>query len=228
MRLLAIIPARGGSKGLPRKNIRKLAGLPLIVYSIRAGQAATSVDRLVVSTEDAEIAKVARDNGAAVVERPHDLAQDDTLTRPVIDHAMRALASDGYTPDAVLTLQPTSPLRTARHIDEAAALFAADPTADSLVSCVRVPHIFHPRSVMRLSSDNALVPYLDGPAITRRQDKATVYARNGAAIYITRAGRIKDFIFGGRLLPYEMSLEDSIDIDDEDDWHRAEARLNAE
>lgn len=228
MRLLAVIPARGGSKGLPRKNIRKLAGLPLIVYSIRAGQAASSVDRLVVSTEDAEIAAVARDNGAEVIERPAELARDDTPTRPVIQHAVDTLARDGYTPDAVLTLQPTSPLRTARHIDEAAALFAADSSADSLVSCVRVPHIFHPHSVMRLSKDNALEPYLDGPAITRRQDKGTVYARNGAAIYITRADRIKDFVFGGRLLPYEMPFEDSIDIDDEDDWRRAEARLNAQ
>ncbi len=227
MRLLAVIPARGGSKGLPRKNVRLLAGLPLIAYSIRAGQAASSVDRLVVSTEDAEIAAVARDSGAEVVERPAALAQDDTPTRPVIEHTVELLAGDGYLPDAVLTLQPTSPLRTAQHIDEAAALFAAAPSADSLVSCVRVPHIFHPNSVMRLTEDNTLEPYLGEPTLTRRQEKGTAYARNGAAIYITRTDRIKDFVFGGRLLPYEMLLEDSIDIDDEDDWRRAEARLNA-
>ncbi len=227
MRLLAVIPARGGSKGLPRKNVRPLAGLPLIVYSIRAGQAASSVDRLVVSTEDTEIASVALDNGAEVVERPAALAQDDTPTRPVIEHAVKTLAGDGYAPDAVLTLQPTSPLRTARHIDEAAARFASDPSADSLVSCVRVPHIFHPNSMMRLTGDQALEPYFDGPTITRRQDKGAAYARNGAAIYITRTERIKDFVFGGRLLPYEMSMEDSVDIDDEDDWRRAEARLDA-
>lgn len=226
MRLLAVIPARGGSKGLPRKNLRLLAGLPLIVYSIRAGQAAFSIDRLVVSTEDSEIAALARDNGVEVIERPAALAQDDTPTRPVIEHAVNVLALGGYTPDAVLTLQPTSPFRRAQHIDEAAAIFAAEPSADSLVSCVRVPHIFHPNSVMQLTEDNALEPYLGEPMVTRRQDKGVVYARNGAAVYITRIDRIQDFVFGGRLLPYEMSLEDSVDIDDEDDWHHAEARLN--
>lgn len=227
MRILAVIPARGGSKSIPRKNIRDLAGLPLIAYSIRAGQAAAAVDRLVVSTEDAEIAAVSRRFGAEVIERPDVLAQDDTPTRPVIEHAVDALAKAGYErPDAVLTLQPTSPLRTARHIDEAVAIFEADPSADSLVSCVPVPHIFHPNSVMKRAEDGSLVPYLPGETITRRQEKEPVFARNGAVIYITRTDRLRNFIFGGRLLSYEMSMEDSIDIDDEDDWRRAEKRLS--
>lgn len=225
MRILAVIPARGGSKGIPRKNVRDLAGLPLIAYSIKAGQAASSVDRLVVSTEDGEIASVALGYGAEVVARPASLAQDETPTRPVLEHAAKHLAEGGYRPDAILTLQPTSPLRTARHIDEAVALFEADPSADSLVSCVRVPHHFHPNSVMTRDADGSLHPFLPEPAITRRQEKGLVFARNGAAIYITRIDRVHDFVFGGRLLSYEMKMEDSVDIDEEDDFRRAEWRL---
>ena len=227
MRILAVIPARGGSKSIPRKNVRDLAGLPLIAYSIKAGHAASTVERLVVSTEDTEIAAVSRYFGAEVIERPPSLAQDDTPTRPVIEHAVNTLIVGGYQrPDAVLTLQPTSPLRTARHIDEAVALYEADLSADSLVSCVPVPHIFHPNSVMKRAADGSLVPYLPGDTITRRQEKEPVFARNGAAIYITRTDRLCDFIFGGRLLSYEMSMHDSVDIDDEHDWRCAEKRLS--
>lgn len=228
MRLLAVIPARGGSKGVPRKNIRLLAGRPLIAHSIAAARAAASVDRVVVSTEDAEIAAVALQWGAEVVERPAALAQDDSPTLDSLRHAVAALEeADGYRPDAVLTLQPTSPLRTARHIDEAAALFAADPLADSLVSCVPVPHIFHPRSVMRRDAAGYLVPYLTDPQPTRRQDKEPVFARNGAAVYITHTDRLKDFVFGGRLIAYMMDEESSLDIDTEADLERAERWLHA-
>lgn len=228
MRFLAVIPARGGSKGIPRKNLRVLAGLPLIAHSITAAQAAATVDRVVVSTEDSEIAAVARAWGAEVVDRPQSLARDDSPTLDSLRHTVAALETvDGYRPDAVITLQPTSPLRTARHIDEAAALFAADPTADSLVSCVPVPHIFHPRSVMRRDADGYLAPYLPDPQPTRRQDKEPVLARNGAAIYITRTERLADFVFGGRLIAYLMDEDSSLDIDVEADLAFAERRLLA-
>lgn len=225
MRLLAVIPARGGSKGVPRKNIRLLAGRPLIAHSITAAREAASVDRVVVSTEDAEIAAVARQWGAEVVERSAALARDDSPTLDSLQHAVTVLAADGYHPDAVLTLQPTSPLRTPRHIDEAAALFAGDPLADSLVSCVAVPHIFHPRSVMRRDGTGYLVPYLEDPQPSRRQDKEPVLARNGAAVYITRTERLRDFVFGGKLIAYMMDEESSLDIDTEADFIRAEALL---
>lgn len=228
MRLLAVIPARGGSKGVPRKNLRLLAGRPLIAHSIAAALEAASVDRVVVSTEDAEIADTARAHGAEVVDRPAELARDESPTLAALQHAVATLAAaDGYRPDAVLTLQPTSPLRTARHIDEAAALFAADPAADSLVSCVPVPHIFHPRSVMRRDAAGYLVPYLDDPQPTRRQDKEPVFARNGAAVYITRTERLADFVFGGRLIAYMMDEDSSLDIDSEADLAAAEERLTA-
>ena len=99
-----------------------------------------------------------------------------------------------------MTLQPTSPLRSAGHIDAAAELFESDVAADSLVSCIEVPHIFHPCSVMRKGDDGYLRPFFDSETSpTRRQDKELVFARNGAAIYITRAGRLREYIFGGRL-----------------------------
>ena len=227
MRLFAIIPARGGSKGVPRKNILPLAGRPLIAYSIAAGQAARSVDRLVVSTDDAEIADVSRGFGAEVRLRPAPLAADDTPTRDVLQHVVEELAREGYRPDAVLTLQPTSPLRTARHIDEATALFAADAQADSLVSCIDVPHIFHPRSVMRKNAAGYLVPYLEDKQPSRRQDKEPVFARNGAAIYITRTNRLKDYVFGGKLIAYMMDPNCSLDIDTVDDFVAAECALKA-
>jgi CMP-N-acetylneuraminic acid synthetase len=227
MRLLAIIPARGGSKGIPRKNIRPLCGRPLIAWSIDAALGSRAVDRTIVSTDDDEIAGISRGLGAEVRMRPAALAQDDTPTRAVLAHVVAELSSNSYAPDAVLTLQPTSPLRTARHIDEAAALFASDPTADSLVSCIEVPHVFHPMSVMRRNADGYLEPFLPVPQPHRRQDKEAVFARNGAAIYITRTPRLSDYVFGGRLVPYPMDADSSIDIDTLDDLRAAERLLQA-
>ncbi len=225
LRCLAVIPARGGSKGIPRKNIRLLAGRPLIEYSIAAALQATSVDRCVVSTDDQEIAAISRTAGAEVIMRPEGLARDDTPTLPVVRHVVETVKQGDYHPDVVLTLQPTSPLRQPRHIDEAMAIFAADPEADSLVSCIEVPHIYHPNSVMRQDKMGYLRPYLGGDLILRRQEKGRVFARNGAAIYITRMSCLDQFIFGGNLLAYPMAQSDSIDIDHESDLQMAEQEI---
>ena len=117
MRVVAIIPARGGSKGVPRKNIKPLNGKPLIAYSIAAAQAAKAVQRIVVSTDSEEIAEISRDLKVEVRLRPAALAADDTPTRDVLEHVVNELAAEGDLPDAVLTLQPTSPLRSAQDID---------------------------------------------------------------------------------------------------------------
>lgn len=227
MKILAIIPARGGSKGVSRKNIRQLAGKPLIAWTIDAALAARALDRIVVSTEDEEIARISLELGAEVpFLRPAELAADTSSTLDVLCHVVAELERrEGYRPDAVMTLQPTSPLRTATHIDGAAALFAADPRAESLVTFVEVPHIFHPRSVMKRGAEDYMVPYLDDPQPTRRQDKEPVFARNGAAIYITRTACLDRFVFGGRLLAYMMDEAHSLDIDTEADLARAEAIL---
>lgn len=226
MKVLAIIPARGGSKGIPRKNIKLLAGKPLIAYSIEAAQKASGLDRVVVSTDDEEIAEVSRRFGAEVIMRPAYLAEDKTPTLPVLQHVVETLAADDYVPDAVMTLQPTSPLRTPVHIDEAIALFKEDDKADSLVSFVEVPHIFHPRSVMKLNEEGYMVPFLDEPQPLRRQDKEAVFARNGAAIYITRTERLSDYIFGGNLLAYMMDEASSVDVDTMADFEKIEYILD--
>jgi CMP-N-acetylneuraminic acid synthetase len=228
LRFLAIIPARGGSKGVPRKNIRLLSGRPLIDYSIAAARAVDAIERCIVSTDDDEIACIAEASGAEVIKRPAQLAKDHTPTLPVLQHVVKYLAEgEGYTCDAVVTLQPTSPLRTSDHIAEAIACFSSDPNADSLVSCIEVPHNFRPGSVMVRRDDGYLQPYLDAPMILRRQEKEAVLARNGAAIYITRTSCLSSFIFGGKLLAYMMSPEDSIDIDSEADLLAAEQALAA-
>jgi CMP-N-acetylneuraminic acid synthetase len=227
VRLIAIIPARGGSKGIPRKNIQPLCGRPLIAYSIDAARRSRAVDRTIVSTDDAEISEVSRNLGAEVRMRPAALAADNTPTRAVLQHLVAELAAELYVPDAVLTLQPTSPLRTVRHVNEAAALFAADPHADSLVSCIEVPHVFHPLSVMRRTLEGYLEPFLPTPQPHRRQDKQTVFARNGAAIYITRTARVAEYVFGGRLIPYLMDADSSVDIDTLEDLRGAERLLKA-
>jgi CMP-N,N'-diacetyllegionaminic acid synthase len=222
LRILAIVPARGGSKGIPRKNLAPVAGKPLIAWTIEAAIAARGVDRLIVSTDDSEIAAVARAHGAEIVMRPAELAADDTPTLPVLRHALDVM---GEAPDAVLTLQPTSPLRRAAHIEAALAAFAADPDADSLVSTIEVPHVFHPYSVMKRDRQGYLVPFLDAAQPYRRQDKEPVVARNGAAIYITRTPRLSEYVFGGRLIGFPMDAESSLDIDTREDLALAEAIL---
>lgn len=225
MKILAVVPARGGSKGIPRKNIALLAGHPLIAYTLAAAQAARSLDRIVVSTDDTEISGVCSNLGAEVLIRPAYLSGDQATTRSLLLHVVQTLAATGYQPDAVMTLQPTSPLRTSIHIDTAAALFANDLSADSLVSCLPVPHIFHPHSVMRRRPDGYLASFLNEPQPTRRQDKELVFARNGAAIYLTRTECLSEFVFGGRLLPYLMDDVASLDIDTHKDLILAESYI---
>ena len=227
MKFLAIIPARGLSKGIPRKNVRLVAGKPLIAWTIEAALNAKGVDRVLVSTEDEEIAEVARQYGAEVpFLRPLKLSQDETPTLPVLQNVVFELKNlENFVPDAVITLQPTSPLRTSEHIDDAIERFKADPLADSLVSCIEVPHIFHPLSVMKQSQHGYLENYIDnkeGVRVYRRQDKERVWARNGAAIYITRLNCLDKFIFGGNIIPFIMDNSASIDIDCENDLQEVE------
>lgn len=227
MRFLGIIPARGGSKGVPGKNIRPLAGKPLIGWTIEAAKQSAVLDRLIVSTDDPAIASVALEFGAETRIRPAVLAGDDTPTRPVLEHVVKELEAEGGLFDAVVTLQPTSPLRRPLHIRESCAQFVADAQADSLVSCVAVPHIFNPFSVMKRNADGYLENFIAGDTITRRQDKPEAFARNGAAVYITRRNRISEYVFGGKLLCYLMDEEHSLDIDTLADFMAAERAISA-
>lgn len=227
-RILGIIPARGGSKGIKKKNIKIIAGKPLIQWTIDVARQSKYISELIVSTEDTEIANLSLQLGASVpFLRPTSLACDDSKTIDVINYVVDKLETD-YNKffDYIIILQPTSPLRTLNQIDDAVEMILKDKAADSLVSCIKVPHIFHPESIMKLNENNYLENYtLNKMLPTRRQDKSVLFARNGAAIYITKRNKIKEFIFGGNLLCYEMPIDCSIDIDNMEDFVTAEKYL---
>lgn len=214
MKILGIIPARGGSKGIPKKNIKLLKGKPLIAYTIEAALA-SNLDRVIVSTDCKEIASVSKEYGAETIMRPAHLAEDRTPTLPALQDVVARLDEEF---DAVTTLQPTSPLRTVEDINKSIEIFSNDREADSLVSVVKVPHNYMPEKLMSLDDK-----YLTGNGeIKRRQEVSTMYARNGAAIYITKTQKLSEYIFGGKILPYFMSKMNSFDIDDMEDWEIVE------
>lgn len=218
MKILGFIPARGGSKGLPGKNKKIMLGKPLIAYTIEAA-IKSNLDDVAVSSDDDDILDIARQYGVKAIKRPDDLAGDLAPTLPVVQHTVANVEGSF---DGVMTLQATSPLRTVNHINDAIQLFAADSEADSLVSVTKAPHKFTANSLMKMNG-NYVEPLETGDLVLRRQEKPTYWGRNGAAIYITRIAKIDEYIFGGKILPYEMSKLESVDIDDIEDWKMAEA-----
>lgn len=218
MHILGLIPARGGSKGIPRKNIVPLAGKPLLTYTCEAALGSSYIDRVVLSTDDEEIAQIGRSCGVEVpFMRPPELARDDTPSLPVAQHAIEWLREhDGWGTDILVLLQPTSPLRRAHHIDAALDILL-EKQADTVVSVVEVPHRYNPYSVMELR-DGILHQFLPGKTQFdryRRQTLPKVYARNGPAVLVTRVNTLfRDQSFYGQLvLPYVMDEADSLDID---------------
>jgi len=218
MAVVGLIPARGGSKGIPRKNIVACAGRPLLAWTCEAARAARTLERTIVSTDDAEIATIARECGVeAPFLRPAELAEDATPALPVLVHALDWFESQGTTVEALVLLQPTSPLRRAEHIDGAVELFRRSG-ADTVVSVVEVPHRFHPASVMR-ERDGRLVPYHENTAtLTRRQGLEPLFARNGPAVLVVSPRSLRTGeLYGARTVGYRMAEADSIDVDDEAD-----------
>lgn len=215
--ILAIIPARGGSKGIPKKNMVTLAGKPLIQYTIDAAKNSKLITRIILTSDDEEIINYCKKQGIEVpFKRPSYLAKDDTPMIEVIIHAIRYLEENGnYKPDIIILLQPTSPLRTSKHIDEALEKLI-NSNADSIVSVMKVPHQFNPYSIMRLEN-GYLKPFLSYDERKNiRQLKPEFYARNGAAIYAFKYDCLitRNSIYGAKILPYFMVKEESIDIDD--------------
>ena len=220
--VLAIIPARGGSRGVPRKNLRPLGGKPLLAHSIGHALSAELVTRTTVSTEAAEIAEVARKWGAEVIPRPAELARDTAATDPVLLAALQHLEQrEGYVPDLVVLLQPTSPLREAEMIDDAIRTLEREK-ADSLLSVYR-SHDFH----WRKSDTGAEAINYDHKDRPRRQDLEAQYTENGS-IYVTRTEVLKAEAtrLGGRTALYEMSPLYSVQIDSPDDLILAESLLS--
>ena len=229
MEVLGIIPARGGSKGIPRKNLAPLGGRPLIAYTCDAALASRRLTRFMVSTDDEEIFEVARALGPETpLLRPAHLAGDHT---PMVDVLLDIVATldrrERYRPDAVVLLQPTSPFRRAEHVDAAVELLEASG-ADSVVTVIAVPHQFSPSSLMR-QEGNRLAPVGDSSLRLRRQDKPRLFARNGPAVAAVRTSVLVDrgTLYGPDTRGLIMSREDSIDIDDAFDLELAELLLAA-
>jgi CMP-N-acetylneuraminic acid synthetase len=227
-KILAVIPARGGSKGVPRKNIYLVAGKPLIAYTLEAALAVRHrLHRLIVSTDDAEIAKVARRYGVDVpFMRPADLAGDGVPMFPVLQHAVRTVeAMDNVHLDWVLLLQPTAPFRTPQDIESALDL-ATGGGCDSVISVVQVFAV-HPNLMKRIENDRLLPFCIEEQEGTRRQDyQPPAYMRNGAIYLTSRAVLMEqNSIWGQVIRPYIMPEERSVSIDSEMDMKLAELML---
>jgi N-acylneuraminate cytidylyltransferase len=228
--VLAIIPARGGSKGIPRKNIRNFAGYPLLAYSIAAGLQAKNVTRLIVSTDDEQIAAVAREFGAGTpFMRPVELARDDTTDLLVFQHALAWLAEhEGYKPELVVQLRPTSPIRPRDCVDDAVKTLLAHPDADSVRGVV--PAGQNPHKMWRISGeDGAMTPLLEVAGITEpynapRQSLPPIYWQTGQVDAI-RVGTILRNVSmtGDKVYPLVIDPRFSVDIDNLADWARYEA-----
>ena len=220
--ILGIVPARGGSKGVPGKNIRPLAGRPLIAYTADAARQSGVIDRLVLSTDSEEIAAVGRAEGIEVpFLRPAPLAADDTPMAAVIQHALATLA-DAANTDLIVLLQPTSPLRRPAHVRDAVALLRSSG-ADSVVSVTELPRHLSPDYVMRLD-DGLLVPFLpEGARVTRRQDARPAFVRDGTVYaFWRRTLRETGSIYGRTCRPFVIPAQESLTLDTEADWAEAE------
>lgn len=229
MKVLAIIPARGGSKGVPRKNIRLLHNRPLLAYTVDAALSAKRLSRVIVSTDDPEIADIAAQCGADVpFVRPSDLAKDDTPMLPVIRHAVNIIEQEGERYDAICLLQPTNPLRTSGDIDGAIELLERSG-ADAVVAVLPVPLEYNPHWVYFKGESGRLTLSTGEPSpISRRQDLPPAYHREGS-VYVTRRDVLmeQNSIYGHTLVGYPMDPMRSVNIDNQDDWDRAERLIDA-
>lgn len=232
MKTLGVITARGGSKGIPGKNLKPLAGRPLIAYTIESAQASRAFDRLMLSTDDAEIAAYARAQGCEVpFMRPAELARDETIHLAVMEHAVAWMRDHaGYTPDAVMILQPTSPLRRAEDIRDAIQLLETSG-ADSVVSVSEVSPHHHPMRALSVdNAGNARLFVTGEPVrrrINRRQDMPPAFVMNGA-IYVFRTHLLfgaEPTLYGDRTVVQHTPPPHGLSIDDLDDWIAAERAL---
>lgn len=227
MKVLGLIPARGGSKGVPRKNIRLLQGKPLLAYTAESALQAKTLTRVILSTEDEEIAETGRNYGLDVpFMRPLELAQDSTPSLAVVRHALLTLKEQGENFEAVCLLQPTNPLRRAKDIDDCIELFIR-ARADSVISVLPVPHEYNPKWVFWQDDDGKMsLSTGDSEIIPRRQDLPRAFHRDGT-VYVTRSEIIinRQSLYGDNVQGFEMSPEFSVNIDTEEDWQAIEKRI---
>lgn len=231
--VLGVVTARAGSKGIPGKNTRSLAGKPLIAYTIDAARASGVFDRLILSTDDEEAARIAGDLGCEVpFMRPAALCADDTPHLPVMQHAVAWMREHArYEPEWVMILMPTSPLRQPHHIAEAVEL-ARSSGADSVVSVDPMPAHYHPLRALAVDEDGWARLYVGDRAVrerpVRRQGMPEAWVFNGA-IYLFKAALLHDAnpsLYGDRVAAYRMAPPYGHNIDDPADWAEAERMLS--
>ncbi len=217
-KIAVVIPARGGSKGIPRKNIKLLAGKPMIAYIIESAKKVKGIDRVIVSTEDKEIAEVAKKYGAEVpFIRPMELATDEVATLPVLQHAIKELKSkEGYIPDYVLLVYPTSPLLKSERIQQAVNM-ALEHDADSVVSGTYDKGHYW---VEVEGGYERLYPR----KLENRQLTKPLFKENGA-IYLTRTNILMRQVVADKILPLFMNSDENVDVDDMADFNRVEGIL---
>jgi len=225
-KVIAIIPARGGSKRIPGKNIKILAGKPLIAYTIEAALKCKYLQRIIVSTEDKEIAEVSKKYGSEIIERPKELATDESPDIYSVLHVLKILEKQKYIPDIVIRLQAVSPLINAKDIDGAVSLFLKEK-CESVFSVCEI----HPSPYWSFKKEGRYLKTFFGKKylLTRSQDLPKAYVHNGA-ICISAPKIIKKYksFYTDKILPYIMPKERSIDIDEEADFYLAEALIKNE
>ena len=219
---LAIIPARGGSKRLPRKNVLDLNGKPLVAWSIEAGLSSKYIDKVVVTSDDAEILSIAKYYGVLLINRPAELSNDTATTFDAIKHTIENVEKYDY----VVLLQATSPLRSGKHIDEAIELLESK-NASAVVSVCKMDH--SPLWSNTLDESLSMAGFLKDEALNKRSQDLEKYYRLNGAIYICKTEKLleeKSFFLKENIYAYVMDRENSIDIDEEIDFKIAEVILN--
>jgi CMP-N,N'-diacetyllegionaminic acid synthase len=225
MRVLGLIPARGGSKGIPQKNIKLLGVKPLLAYTLESAQQAKGLTDIMVSTDNPVIAEVASSLGhTPPFLRPASLSTDDASSFEVVLHAIKTLAGLGKTYDAVCLLQPTCPFREHGFIDAAINRFIAEQ-ADALVSVLPVPHQYNPYWTFKVQGNLLKISTGDEHLISRRQDLPTIFHRDGS-VYLTKVSAIEaGSLYGSSLAYIESNPEWYVNIDTPEDWTKAEHLL---
>lgn len=228
MRILGLIPARGGSKGIPNKNRKKLNGKPLLHYTVEAALAAEKLERVIFSSEDPALIQLAETLGVEVpFVRPAYLSEDTSGSIEVVQHALTTLAETGEYYDAVCLLQVTTPFRSHSLIDEAISVFIEKQT-DSLISVQKVPHQYNPHWVFEASEGTLTIATGEKEIIKQRQQLPESFIRDGA-IYITKTDvLLKQHSFFGKTISYlETNPQMYVNIDTEADWKKAESIAKA-
>jgi CMP-N,N'-diacetyllegionaminic acid synthase len=225
MVILGLIPARGGSKGIPHKNERMLAGRTLVERAAETARRSDCIDRLLLTTDSSTIAALGEAAGVDVLMRPAELARDDTPMFPVVVHAVEELERQGWRCEAVALLQPTQPLRRPEHIRLAVDLLV-ETGGSSVVSVVPIPSHQAPQYAMRIDGGRLRTYLPEGAALTRRQDVDPAYTRDGTIYLVRRETLAGGDLYGDDCRALLVAADESVNLDTSEDWARAETLLS--